>query len=69
MPRLESKTLGETADYSINLMEISNLRPEADSSWAPISPERLLRVTATEKRDQSPMGEERLTDQAYQAEE
>lgn len=47
MPRLESKTLGETAHYGINLMEISNLHPEADSSCASISPEYLLRLVAT----------------------
>lgn len=52
MPRLESRALGETANHGINLMEISNLHPEADSFYAPISPEYFLRLVATEKRDQ-----------------
>jgi len=52
MPRLESRALGETANYGINLMEISNLHPEADSFHAPISPEYFLRLVATEKRDE-----------------
>ena len=52
MTRLESRALGETANYGINLMEISNLHPEADSFYAPISPEYFLRLVATEKRDQ-----------------
>lgn len=35
MSRLESKTLGETANYGINLMEISTPHLEADSSCSP----------------------------------
>jgi hypothetical protein len=41
--QIGEKTLRVTANYGINLMEISNLHPETDSSCAPITPECLLR--------------------------
>lgn len=43
MPSLESRTLGETENYGIDLMEISSLHPEPDSSATPIIPEHWLR--------------------------